>query len=145
MIPTPVDSVPHTDQYLWPLHFCSSNNGWTCVWAPYPVHFASVANNLNHVWAHLQSFMYTLGYWTIFSLQASICSTLLMDSYVQASYPVCTLTKLVAGLFSVLTVVAVSTSITEETKFEQVPLVVIENNQRGLLEVVLVSYASYAS
>jgi len=53
--------------------------------------------------------------------------------------------KSVAGLFSVLMVVTVSTSITEKTKFEQVPLVVTENNQRGLLEVVLVGCASYAS
>jgi len=53
--------------------------------------------------------------------------------------------KLVAGLFSVLMVMTVSTSITEKTKFKQVPLVVTENNQRGLLEVVLVGCASYAS
>ncbi len=53
--------------------------------------------------------------------------------------------KSVAGLFSVLMVVTVSTSITEKTKFEQVPLVVTENNHRGLLEVVLVGCASYAS
>jgi len=56
-----------------------------------------------------------------------------------------TLAKSVTGLFSVLMVVTVSTSITEKTKFEQVPLVVTENNQRGLLEVVLVGCASYAS
>ncbi len=50
-------------------------------------------------------------------------------------------------------VMTVSTSITEKTKFKQVPLVVTEkvplvvteNNQRGLLEVVLVGCASYAS
>ena len=53
--------------------------------------------------------------------------------------------KSVTGLFSVLMVVTVSTSITEKTKFEQVPLVVTENNQSGLLEVVLVGCASYAS
>ncbi len=56
-----------------------------------------------------------------------------------------TLAKLVTGLFSVLMVMTVSISITEKTKFEQVPLVVTENNQRGLLEVVLVGCASYAS
>jgi len=56
-----------------------------------------------------------------------------------------TLAKSVAGLFSVLMVMTVSTSITEKTKFEQVPLVVTENNKRGLLEVVLVGCASYAS
>jgi len=53
--------------------------------------------------------------------------------------------KSVTGLFSVLMVVTVSTSITEKTKSEQVPLVVTEDNQRGLLEVVFVGRASYAS
>src|SRR6266436_7447882 len=63
----------------------------------------------------------------------------------QPSQNVIASVKSVAGLFSVLMVMTVSTSITEKTKFKQVPLVVTENNQRGLLEVVLVGCASYAS